>query len=271
MNWQIIRAIAEKDLAEVLKNRIAVSGAIVLSIVFAIIFPLLITQLPVLTQGSGDQMSVEELIRIIPVDLQASLATLSPEQLPIILILGYLIAPLFLVLPLMLSCIIAAEAFVGEKERKTLEALLYTPATDGELFLGKALAALIPGIVYTWVNFTLFAVVTNIAGYPTMGRVWFPTSSWWGLMIFIVPAVSLLGVSATVIISTRVKTFMEAYQASGILVVLIILLMVAQSTGLLFLSPFVSVLVGLALFLIDALLIWIGIRVFSRSELIARI
>ena len=271
MNWQIIRAIAGKDLAEVLKNRIAVSGAIVLSIVFALIFPLLITQLPVLTQGSGDQMSVEELIRIIPADLQVSLATLSPSQLPIVLILGYLIAPLFLVLPLMLSCIIAAEAFVGEKERKTLEALLYTPATDGELFLGKALAALVPGIIYTWVNFAVFAVVTNIAGFPTMGRFWFPTTSWWGLMIFVVPAVALLGVSATVIISTRVKTFMEAYQASGILVVLIIMLMVAQSTGLLFLSPVVSVLVGLALLVIDGLLIWVGIRVFSRSELIARI
>jgi ABC-2 type transport system permease protein len=271
VNWQIIRAIAEKDLSEVLNNRIAVSGAIVLSIVFAIIFPLLITQLPVLTKGSSDQMPVEELIRIIPSDLQATLSTLSPEQLPIVLILGYLIAPLFLVLPLMLSCIIAAEAFVGEKERKTLEALLYTPATDGELFLGKALAALIPGIVYTWVNFAIFAVVTNIAGFPTMGRVWFPTTSWWGLMIFVVPAVALLGVSATVIISTRVKTFMEAYQASGVLVLLIIMLMVAQSTGLLFLSPFVAVLVGLAFFAIDGLLIWTGIRIFSRSELIVRI
>ena len=51
---------------------------------------------------------------------------LSPEQLPIVLILGYLIAPLFLILPLVISCVIAAEAFVGEKERKTLEALLYT-------------------------------------------------------------------------------------------------------------------------------------------------
>jgi ABC-type Na+ efflux pump permease subunit len=171
----------------------------------------------------------------------------------------------------MLSCIIAAEAFVGEKERKTLEALLYTPATDGELFLGKALAALIPGIVYTWVNFAIFAVVTNLAGYPAMGRIWFPTASWWGLMIFVVPAISLLGVSATVIISTRVKTFMEAYQASGMLVLLIIVLLVAQSTGLLFLSPFVAVLVGLAFFVIDAVLIRIGIRMFSRSELIARI
>ena len=101
MNWQIIRAIAEKDLTEVLNNRIAVSGAIVLSMVFAILFPLLSTQLPVLTQGSGDQMSVEELTRIIPAELRATLASLSPEQLSIVLILGYLIAPLFLVLPLM--------------------------------------------------------------------------------------------------------------------------------------------------------------------------
>ena len=270
MNWQIIRAIAEKDLAEVLKNRIAVSGAIVLSVIFAIGFPLLITQINTLAQGSSDQ-SFDEIATMIPADLQGQIAALSPEQLPIVLILGYLVAPLFLILPLMLSSMIAAEAFVGEKERKTLEALLYTPATDGELFLGKALAALIPGIVYTWVNFAIFAVVTNIAGFPVMGRIWFPTASWWGLMIFVVPGVALLGVAATVIISTRVKTFMEAYQVSGVLVILIMVLMVAQATGLLFLSPLVAVIVGLVFFGIDACLIWIGIRMFSRSELIARI
>jgi hypothetical protein len=104
-----------------------------------------------------------------------------------------------------------------------------------------------------------------------MGRIWFPTGSWLTLMVFVVPAVALLGVSATVIISTRVSTFMEAYQASSILVILIIVLMVAQSMGLLFLSPFVAVLVGLAFFALDACLIWIGIRIFSRSELITRI
>jgi hypothetical protein len=55
MNWQIIRAIAEKDIAEVLKNRIAVIGAIVLSVVFSIGLPLLITRISVLTQGEGQE------------------------------------------------------------------------------------------------------------------------------------------------------------------------------------------------------------------------
>jgi ABC-2 type transport system permease protein len=271
MNWRIIRAIAEKDLAEVAKNRIAVTGAIILSVIFAIGLPLLITQLPALAQGNSNQQSFEELSAMIQPALTAQLAGLTPDQLPIVLILGYLIAPLFLVLPLMLSCMIAAEAFVGEKERKTLEALLYTPATDAELFFAKTLASLIPGILYAWGNFVIFSLVTNIAGYPVMGRIWFPTESWLALMIFVVPSVSLLGVSATVLISTRVRTFMEAYQASGALVILILVLMVAQSTGLLFFSPVVAVLAGCGFFALDACLIWIGIRIFSRSELIARI
>ena len=172
MNWQFIRAIAEKDLAEVAKNRIAVMGAVVLSLVFAVGIPLLITQIAVLSRES-DLSEFDTISAIVPA---AQLAGLTPERLPIVLILGYLIAPLFLVLPLMLSCTIAAEAFVGEKERKTLEALLYTPATDAELFIGKALAALVPGIVFTWINFVIFAIVTNLAGYPVMGRIWFPTA-----------------------------------------------------------------------------------------------
>ena len=270
MNWQFIWAIAEKDLFEVAKNRIAVSGAIVLFVIFAIGLPLLITQIAVVTTGST-QPSFDELSASIPAAFLEQMGTLSPAQFPIVLILGHLIAPLFLILPLVLSCMIAAEAFVGEKERKTLEALLYTPATDAELFLGKLFASFIPAVVYTWVNFLIFALVTNIAGYPVMGRIWFPTENWLALMIFVVPAVALLGVSATVIISTRVSTFMEAYQASSILVILIIFLMVAQSMGLLFLSPLVAVLVGLVFFALDAVLIWTGIRIFSRSELITRI
>ena len=163
----------------------------------------------------------------------------------------------------MISCIIASEAFVGEKERKTLEPLLYTPATDTELFLGKISAAMIPGILYTWINFIIFTLVVNISGYPIMGRFWFPTMNWIVMMICLVPVVSLLGVSVTIIISTRVKTFMEAYQATGILVLLVV--------GLLFLSSGVTVVVAIIVLIVDLILIRIGIGIFNRSEQITRI
>ena len=45
------------------------------------------------------------------------------EQI-IVLVLGYLLSPLLLVIPLMVSAVLAADAFAGEKERRTLEGLL---------------------------------------------------------------------------------------------------------------------------------------------------
>ena len=46
--------------------------------------------------------------------------------------------------PLSFSLVIALEVFVGEKERKSLEPLLASPLSDGQLYFGKALAAMIP-------------------------------------------------------------------------------------------------------------------------------
>lgn len=271
MNLRIIRAIAEKDIIDAANNRINIYGALVVSFIFALLIPLLVTQAPAFDPNFSGQEAFDEVEALIPPPLYHLISTLEPEKLFIVIVLGYLIAPLFLVIPLMVSCIIASEAFVGEKERKTLEPLLYTPATDSELFLGKISAAMIPGILYTWLNFIVFTLVANIAGLPIMGKFWFPTMNWIVMMIFLVPVISLLGVSVTIIISTRVRTFMEAYQATGILVLLVVGLMIAQSLGLLFLSPGVTVIVAVFVLLVDILLIKVGIGIFNRSEQITRI
>ena len=61
------------------------------------------------------------------------------------LVLGYLLSPLLLVIPLMVSAVLAADAFAGEKERRTLDGLLYLPISDRDLFLAKVLRRLRPG------------------------------------------------------------------------------------------------------------------------------
>jgi ABC-2 type transport system permease protein len=270
MNSRILQALAVKDLSEVRKNRIAIYGAIVLTVIFSVVFPLIFTVMPLVTGPDGAQ-SLQEIAPLIPIEIQGVIQNLDPSQIPIVLFLGYLFAPLFLIIPLMIASIIAAEAFVGEKERKTLEALLYTPATDLELFAGKVLAALIPALVFAWMNFALYAVMVNLAGWPVMHRIWFPTNVWWPLIFWVAPAIALMGVAVTVLISSKVNTFMEAYQASGALVIVVIALLMGQIFGLIFLSPLVSFLVGVVLFAFDALLIRIGVGMFSRDELMASI
>ncbi len=63
----------------------------------------------------------------------------------------------FVVIAAVLPTIIASYSFVGEKVEKSLEPLLATPTTDGELLLGKSLAAFLPsmgrptsGRQFTW-------------------------------------------------------------------------------------------------------------------------
>ena len=133
----------------------------------------------------------------------------------VVLMLGYFLAPLFLIIPLMVAAIVGAESFVGEKERHTLEGLLYTPATDLELYAGKVLAGAVPAVIAAFLNFGIYAVVVNLVTAPIVGGIWFPTVSALALAVWVGPAVALLGVSASVLVSTRVETFLEANQLTG--------------------------------------------------------
>jgi len=54
---------------------------------------------------------------------------------------------LFLMMPAIIPVTIAAYSIVGEKNTHTLEPLLATPITTGQLLTGKALAAAIPAVV----------------------------------------------------------------------------------------------------------------------------
>ncbi|MCI6239810.1 MAG: ABC transporter permease subunit [Clostridium sp.] len=47
--------------------------------------------------------------------------------------------PFFLIVPIMASSVMAASSFVGEKEKHTLETLLYSPLSLRQLFQSKVL------------------------------------------------------------------------------------------------------------------------------------
>jgi len=274
MNWRSIWAIARKDLKEVRQNKAAWGPALVLPIVFAIILPLLLTLAPRfipvedIERELGD---IQALLDNLPPAVSAIFSGLALEQMFVIYMTSFMLAPLFLVMPLMFSSVVGADSFVGERERKTLEGLLYTPASDRELFLGKVLAAVIPAIALSWLTYLVYIIIVNVASYDLFGRIWFPLSMWWPMMFWLTPAFALLGISATVLISSRVRTFMEAYQLTGSLVVLVLALVVGQATGVLFLGAGTVMLIGTLIWLVDAALIHLGIRQFKRSRLVTKL
>jgi ABC-type Na+ efflux pump permease subunit len=271
MNARTLQTIAVKDLKEVEQNRAAWIPALVVPLIFVIALPLGVILIPNLLQSMSPLMApsgpVGMMRERIPA-LAAELAGLDERQTWVVLMTGYFFAPFILIFPLMFSTIIGAESFAGERERKTMEALLYTPASDGELFLGKMLAAFVPAVALTWVSFLIYGIVVNAAGWPVMGRIWFPPASWYPLVFWVTPAIAASGVAVTVLISARVRTFMEAYQMSASLVVLVLALVAGQVTGVLYLSLSTALAVGLVLWLIDGVLIILGVRTFRREALL---
>jgi fatty-acid desaturase len=64
---------------------------------------------------------------------------------------------------------------------------------------------------------------------------------------------------------------MEAYQLTGSLVVLVLALVVGQATGVLYLGVGTVMLVGTLVWIVDGILIYLSIRNFKRSMLIAKL
>jgi ABC-2 type transport system permease protein len=274
MNWRSIRAIALKDFKEVRQNKAAWIPALILPMFFAVLIPLAFTLLPqfIPTEDVAREFGdMQDLIARLPPTVQEIFATKSLEQAFTIYMTAFLFAPMFLIMPLMFSSIVGSDSFVGERERKTMEALLYTPTSDGTLFMGKIIASVVPAILLSWITYALYIVVVNIASWPLFGEIWFPLPTWWPLMFWLTPAISLLGMSATVLISSRVKTFMEAYQLTGSLVIFVLLLMVGQLSGVLYLGVLSTFAIGTLVWVVDAVLIYIGVGTFNRTNLVAKL
>lgn len=275
MNWKAIFTIAEKDIREASGNRAVWVPMIVVPAIFIVVMPLALIisaiAAPQATSSALNDPDLAAFLQRMPAFMARPLAAMNGLQGMIWLMLGYFFAPFFLIIPLMFATVIAAESFAGERERKTIEALLYTPVSDTELFLGKVAAAGLPAVGISWVCFLVYTLVVNAAAYPIMGRLWFPLPTWYPLIFWVSPALSLLGISATVLISSRNPTFMGAYQTSASLVLLVVALLVGQATGVLYLSVGVGLALGLVIWLIGAGLTVVAVRTFNRASLLAGI
>lgn len=272
MNWRAVRAIVRKDLRVVVQNKGVSIPLIVVPAVILLALPALAAFAPVIGDMPGMPFAgMDAFVEDMPAGLQTELAGYDETQAVVVLMLVYFLAPMYLILPLMVASVIAADSFAGEKERKTLEALLYTPTTDGELFLAKLLSAWLPALGIAWGGFVLYAVVANVAAWPTMGRIFFPNTMWLVLALWVAPAVAGLGLGITVLISARAQGFQEAYQLGAIVVLPVLLLVVGQAAGLMYFSLWLVLLLGLLFWTVDVGLLWFGARTFQRSELATRL
>jgi len=263
----------KKDWREVSRNWQVILPIVVVPFMFSVLLPLLIALIPSMVAMPGSPLEgLETMIQNLPNHVQEELVGMTDQQVLVYIMSLYFFAPFFLIIPLMASSVIASDSFAGEKERKTIEALLATPISDSELFLGKILVSFIPSMMVTVVSFSIYSTVVDLLSFAIFnGRLLLPNVVWIMLIFGLAPTVALAGIGLTVMISAKVKGFREAQQISAILLVPILILVFGQVSGAIIFGPIVvGVLIG-AFAIIDLLTFYIGVRMFKREEILSKL
>jgi ABC-type Na+ efflux pump permease subunit len=267
INWPAVRAVMAKDLAAIRRSKAIVLPMVIVPFLMLVVLPLVIG----FAARSQSHFDVSRFLSNLPGDIAKPILRLPIRQQLIVLVNGYLLAPLFLIVPLMVSAVVAADAFAGEKERKTLETLLHLPITERDLFIAKLLTAFVPAVLLSWIGFVCFALVTNTVAWPVMHRVFVPTRLWLVMIFWVAPGVAALGLGIMVRVSARARTSQEANQLGGAVILPLVFLAVGQATGLLLVEVQIALAIGAFVWLIAIFLCVRGANRFTRDRLAERL
>ncbi len=256
-----VKTILKKEWSEVFLNRL---------VLFSVAFlPLILVAIPLITLLfvggiEGDSLNATNEFGINEAYCQGLNET---DCLQIYML--DLFALLFMILPISIPVTIAAYSIVGEKASRSLEPLLATPITVPELLIGKILAASIPAVLATWLAYLLYVV--GVALILSTGAYLRLLDPLWLVAIFVVgPLLTLLSVCTAIMISSRATDPRVAEQLSAVVVLPIILLIVGQSAGLIIIDRTLVLLAAGALILIDAILVYLAVKLFQREQILTR-
>jgi ABC-type Na+ efflux pump permease subunit len=182
----------------------------------------------------------------------------------------YLFAPIAVVVPLTISTAVGASSIVGERERGTGEFLAHSPADVKEIYLGKLIASLVPGYLTTVIGFGCYSLMVNLLVGPKVGGWFFPTASWWLLILWVLPPFMAIALSLVLRLSARVRSTAAAQQAAGLVTFPLILIAYTQSTGSLVGSgaPAIALGIGFVAWVIAFVLLSTGFRSLTRGRLL---
>jgi ABC-2 type transport system permease protein len=263
----VVLAIAARDLTAVRRSKSIMLPMILVPTILLAVLPLVLGFVAAKASSAG----IERFLDNVPERLAESIGRLPEREQLVVLVNGYLLAPLFLIVPLMVSAVLAADAFAGEKERRTIESLLHLPATDREVYVAKMLTAFGPAVAVSWVGFVVFAVVSNAVAWPVMHRVFVPTALWLVMIFWVAPAVAALGLGIMVRVSARTRTTQEANQLGGTVILPLIVLTLGQATGLLLVDLSVALAVGAVTWIVALVLNLRGAKRFSRDHMATQV
>lgn len=239
-------AIIKKDFRGLAANRRLFIALLIVPLILTIVLPSIFL---ITIHFIPDDPDIMRLLDLLPETSRMDSLELTLSSM----ILNYILPVFFLVIPIMTASIMAASAFVGEKERHTLETLLYCPLTLKQIFRAKVWASFLLSMLVSLITFVAMFLVIETELFFLMGRLLLPSISWLVVLLLVSPAISLIAVTLIVRGSAKAQSVEESQQVAVFLLLPLLLLIVGQFTGVLLMN--VWILLGLGV--VCAVLAWI--------------
>jgi uncharacterized membrane protein SpoIIM required for sporulation/ABC-type transport system involved in multi-copper enzyme maturation permease subunit len=171
-------------------------------------------------------------------------------------------------IPASFSLITALEAFVGERERNSLEALLAMPISDGDLYLGKLLSSLLTPLLSSYLGMAIFAT-TMVLTQPAL---YFGEMTAWRLLtlLLLVGFKSVVMVAGAVIISSHTSSIRAANLLASFVIIPMSGMLQLEAILIIGLRWDVLGWAALGLLTVAAILIRTGLQAFNREEILSR-
>ena len=271
MNYSRMMTVMRTDLKHLVQSKDFWVPMTLLGGIFFVVIPTILLSVINSIGNVGAVQQVSQALQLLPQAAQAAVPQSADAGTKVSYVLAvYLLAPIAVIVPLTISTAVGSSSIVGERERGTGEFLAHSPAGVKEIYLGKLIASLIPGYLTTVVGFGLYSLMVNLIVGPDAGGWFFPTPSWWLLILWVLPPFLLIALSLVLRLSARVKSTAAAQQAAGLITFPLILIAYGQSTGALFggAAVGVSIVMGAVAWAIGFALLISGMRSLTRARLL---
>lgn len=255
-------AVIKKDIRGVTLNKQVFAVLLIVPLALTIVLPSIFVLVTAFAPDAASDF--QKILDMLPADNGAR----SQQQRILGLILNNIMPVFFLMIPIMASSVMAASSFVGEKEKHTLETLLYSPLSLMQMFQAKILAGFSVGMMVSYISFAAMMLVLELEVFLLTGKAILPSSSWLAIMLLIAPAISIIAIAVTVRSSAKAQTIEEAQQRAVFLVFPILALLIGQFTGILLISAGLLWGVGAVLAALDVLLMRGAAGSFTYEKLL---
>jgi ABC-2 type transport system permease protein len=177
----------------------------------------------------------------------------------------------YVILAAYLPTPIASYTLVGEKVEKSLEPLLATPTTDGEILLGKGMAAFLPPLAVVLAASVAFMGLMDLVTHSELGYYYFPN---WaaGINFFVlVPLATLMSVQLNVMVSSRISDVRTGQQLGALSVAPFAGLYLGAELGIINLSSMENLyIIAAAVLAADVILFFVATTTFRREEILTK-